>query len=219
MRTYKIALIRVVTLENEILLNKHAEILENYFPEYEFESFCIPDQKNGIFSEKSHLKSIPKIIELAKDISDKFDGILVSCAADPAVEELKRELDIVVEGAGKAASLISLNYSNKIGVVGMGDYKLNTIIETLGENLVAYRLMGNINNTHDFGTAASKKFIKSVLKELKDAGAEAIILACTGMSALEITGKLSKELSITVIDPLLSAAVMLKSQLILRELE
>jgi len=39
------------------------------------------------------------------------------------------------------------------------------------------------------------------------------------MSALEITGKLSKELSITVIDPLLSAAVMLKSQLILRELE
>ena len=48
--------------------------------------------------------AIPKIIELAKTFKD-IDALILSCADDPAVPELKEQFDIPVIGAGSSVAI------------------------------------------------------------------------------------------------------------------
>lgn len=214
MKKFKIALIRVVTLDNENLLNKHANILSRYYPEFEIETFCIPEQYYGIYNRKTHLESIPKIIKLAEGIEDNFDGVFISCAADPAVDELKKKLKIAVEGAGRASALFSQNFGDKIAVLGMGDYRLSVIEDQLVDKLFEYKFLEGIKNTHDFSKEESRNKIKNAVLELKNKGADAVLMACTGMGAMEISAELNNELSIPVIDPIITGGLFLYGQLL-----
>lgn len=214
MKKFKVAIIRVVTLEDQDLINKHAEILSRHYPEFEIETFCISEQDNGIYNQQTHLESIPKIIELVENIKDEFDGIFISCAADPAVEELKQRLNIAVEGAGKASALFSQNFGDKIAVLGMGNYRLSVIEEQLGDKLIEYKFLEGIENTHGFAQADSRNIIKKAVLELQYKGADAVLFACTGMGAVEIAAELNKELSVPVIDPIITGGLFLYGQLL-----
>ena len=44
MKTYKVGLIRVLTTEDEELLQLHGKLIESYFPMFQVVSRCIPDQ-------------------------------------------------------------------------------------------------------------------------------------------------------------------------------
>jgi Asp/Glu/hydantoin racemase len=213
MEKTKIALLRVVTLTSESGLDKHAEILAEHYPQFDIDSFCIPDQPDGIYDQQSHQAAIPKIIELAELLADQYQAILISCAADPALTELQQKLTIPVAGAGAVSASQALKHSNKVAVLGMGNYQLTAVKETLGDNLLAYRLLKNVKNTHDFATQAGQAELYQLAFELKAAGAEVIVLACTGMGALEIADDLAAELGIAVIDPLLTAGLYLQQDL------
>jgi Asp/Glu/hydantoin racemase len=215
MKKFNVALIRVVTLTDEDLLNKHAEILSRNYSGFEIETFCISEQNNGIYNEETHLKSIPKIIELAENIADNFDGIFISCAADPAVEELKKNLNIAVEGAGRASAIFSQNFGDKIAVLGMGNYRLSVIEDQLADKLFEYKFLEEIKNTHDFSKEDSRNIIKEAVLELQNKGADAVLMACTGIGAMEIAVELNKELSIPVIDPIITGGLFLYGQLLL----
>lgn len=215
MKKFKIALIRVVTLNDENLLNKHANILSRHFPEFEIETFCISEQDNGIYNQKTHIESIPKIVELAENIEHNFDGLFISCAADPAVDELKKKLNIAVEGAGRASALFSQNFGDKIAVLGMGGYRLSVIEDQLADRLLEYKFLEGIKNTHDFSKEESRNKIKEAVLELHNKGADAVLMACTGIGAMEITAELNKELSIPVIDPIITGGLFLYGQLLL----
>ena len=44
MKTYKVGLIRVLTTEDEELLQLHGKLIESYFPMFQVVSRCIPEQ-------------------------------------------------------------------------------------------------------------------------------------------------------------------------------
>ncbi|MCC3145315.1 aspartate/glutamate racemase family protein [Halanaerobium sp. Z-7514] len=207
-----IAVIRVVTLDNAMDRNKHALILKRHYPQFNFVTFTIPDQPEGVHDFKSHQKSIPKIIKLVEQIKDVVDAVLISCAADPAVTELEQLLDIPVCGTGASSAHYARSLADQIAVVGMGEFKIKEIIEVLGDNLIDYQLLNNIKTTQQLNTPKGKIELINAVKNIHKQ-ASAVILACTGMSTMEIADHLAKSFELPVIDPLVTGALFLKKEL------
>ena len=55
MKTYKVGLIRVLTTEDEELLQLHGKLIESYFPMFQVVSRCIPEQPEGIHDDETLL--------------------------------------------------------------------------------------------------------------------------------------------------------------------
>ena len=89
-KKFKVGLIRVLTTEDQDILLAHEKLLNQYFPMLTVETKCIPDQYEGIHSPELCMLAVPKIVETAKSFRD-VDMIIVSCADDPGVEEIRRK--------------------------------------------------------------------------------------------------------------------------------
>lgn len=91
MKTYKVGVIRVLTTEDETVLNRHGKLLERYYPMFQVTSRCIPEQFEGVHDEETERQSIPKVVALAEEMyREGFEAVIVSCAGDPGVEEARQ---------------------------------------------------------------------------------------------------------------------------------
>lgn len=210
---HKIAVIRVATLDDEERLNLHGRFIEKYYPNLITKSYCIKDQYNGVHDDLSHALATEKIVKLVKSIMHKYDGIVISCCGDPAVEILRKEIDIPVVGAGHSAASFSLNFGEKIGVLGIREEAPKSVKKILGDKLVKSIKPTKVNNTNDLLTDEGKQSVIQAAYDLQNAGADAIILACTGMSTIEMTKLLNENLEIPVMDPVFSEALVINSLL------
>ncbi|WP_175059170.1 aspartate/glutamate racemase family protein [Thermococcus sp. 2319x1] len=209
MKTYAIGLIRVLTIQDEELLNAHGKIIEEAFPELKVVSKCIENQPKGIYDEKTEEEAKPKILRLVKEFEKEgVDAVIISCVADPAVEEAKRVVSIPVVGAGSAASALALTYGRKIGVLNLTEETPGVIRGILGNNLIAEDHPNGVANTLDLMTEWGKQEAIKAAKRLKEKGAEVIVLGCTGMSTIMIAPVLEKEVGIPVIDPVIAAGAV-----------
>ena len=68
MKTYKVGVIRVLTTEDETVLNRHGKLLERYYPMFQVTSRCIPEQFEGVHDEETERQSIPKVVALAEEM-------------------------------------------------------------------------------------------------------------------------------------------------------
>ena len=203
-KNFEIGLIRVLTSDDQHFVDTHGrQIMEN-FPGLNVESRCIPDQWEGIHSPETLAIAKPKIVALAKEFADK-DMILVSCADDPAVEEIKAELPgMPVTGGGETTLALAGFYSDKIAILGITDYPPKAYLEMAGERLIAVGKPVGVDSTLDLLKEEGKKNIIACAKELKEKGAGVIALACTGLSTIGIAKLLEKEVGIPVIDPVMA---------------
>ena len=122
-KKFKIGLIRVLTTENEDVLLVHERLLKSIFSScLRMETKCIPDQYEGIHTPELCMIAVPKIVATAKSFRD-VDMIIVSCADDPGVEEIREALPgIPVTGGGETTLALARKYGEKIGVLGITDY-------------------------------------------------------------------------------------------------
>lgn len=199
----------MLTIQDEELLNRHGKIIEKAFPELKVISRCIENQPKGIYDEKTEEEAKPKILRLVKEFeSDGVDAIIISCAADPAVEEARKLVSIPVIGAGSAASALALAYGRKIGVLNLTEETPRVIKEILGKNLVAEDHPNEVTNTLDLMTDWGREEAIRAAKRLKEKGTEVIVLGCTGMSTIMIAPILEEEVGISVIDPVIAAGAV-----------
>lgn len=205
----KLGVLRVLTTDDENILNIHGELLEKYFPEVKTETKCIPDQPNGIYDDESHKIAVPKIISLAKRWQESLDGLIISCAGDPAVEKLKGILSIPVTGAGTPTAAYSLNIGKKVGIIGIGKKAPQSYIEVLGNNLIGYEKPHNVKNTNDLQTKEGKKEIIRSAQKLEEKGGQVIAFACTGLSTAKASLLLKEHVSIPVIDAVFAEGLMM----------
>jgi len=130
-------------------------------------------------------RAAPGVVELARDAqSSGYDGCLVYCFADPGVEEARRAVSIPVLGCAEPAILVA----STLGKVGI----LTVLKET--EPLIA-RIAGRLGLA---GTVVGIKGVEVPVLEMGDtprlaaalkegarevagAGAEVLVLGCTGM--------------------------------------
>lgn len=206
-KKFKVGLVRVVTIHDEEMLNLHGRLLEQYYPELEVESKCILNQPEGIHDEATELLAVPKIVDLAK-VWEGIEALIISCAGDPAVEELRKELKIPVVGGGEATALLASHYGKKVGVLGITEEVPRAYARTFGENIVGTCRAEGVNSTLDLLTPAGRTAVIKKAKELKALGAEVIALACTGLSTIRIAKELEKVCEIPVIDPVMAEGLL-----------
>ena len=121
-KPFRVGLIRVLTSDDPHFVDMHGQIIMDHFPGIQVESRCIPDQWEGIHSHELELIAVPKIVELAKTFQDK-DMIIVSCADDPGVAEIREALPhMSVTGGGETTVALAGKYGEKIGLLGITDY-------------------------------------------------------------------------------------------------
>lgn len=205
--SYNIGLIRVVTFPEGDLLNLHGKIVEEYFPMLKVTSKCIPDQPYGVHDDETEKMAVPKIIELARNWKD-IDVLIISCAGDPAVKELRQILDIPVIGAGESTALLAQRYGKVFGVLGITKDVPIAYSRILGNKIVGTCDVPEVVSTLDLMTDEGKKNVINKALKLKALGAEAIPLACTGMATIGIAKEIEKICDIPVIDPVIAEGLI-----------
>ena len=203
-KKFQIGLIRVLTTEDEELLNRHGKTIMEKYPMLEVESRCIPDQYEGIHSHELERLAIPKIVALAKEFRDK-DMILVSCADDPGVAEVREALPgMLVTGGGETTVALATRYGEKIGLLGIVEYAPKAYVRMIPDKLVGNIKPDGVNSTLDLMTPEGRKSCLKAAMDLKNMGAEVIALGCTGLATIGIAREIEEVPGIPVIDPVLA---------------
>lgn len=219
MKKYKVGVVRVLTTEDPDMLNKHGRLLEKYYPMFETESRCIPDQYEGIHDDATIASGTPKVIRLIEEFErDGFDACIVSCAEDPGVREARKKVKIPVVGAGESVSALSLILGEHPGELGITEMSLSPYTRILGERKAGTTKGSKVESTLSLLTEEGYTSTVEAAESLKNKGADAIALSCTGMSTIGIAPKLEADLGIPVIDPVLSEGAVALFMLIKKEL-
>lgn len=205
---YKVGLIRVVTIKDKDLLNLHARVIEKALPELQVFTRCIQQQPKGIYNTETEEMAIPKIVDLARQMEEEGEAIIISCAADPAVEEARRTVSIPVVGAGSAAAALALSYDRRIGVLNLTEKIPLVIEETLKDHIVAQDHPHGVMNTLDLLTDDGMAAVIEAAQRLERNGARVIALACTGMATIRIAPFLEEKTGLAVIDPVIASGVV-----------
>lgn len=202
-KKFKIGLIRVLTTDDEEVLQAHGKQIMSHFPGLEVETKCIPDQYEGIHSQELGEIAVPKIVATAKTFTD-VDMIIVSCADDPGVKEVREALPgIPVTGGGETTVALALKYGEKIGVLGITDYAPQAYVRMIPDQMILVKPDG-VDSTLDLMTPEGRKSTIKTGMQLKEQGAQVIALACTGLATIGIAKELEEATGLPVIDPVLA---------------
>lgn len=191
MRKRTAAVIRVVTLEDRGLLRLHGELMEAAFPGLHTVSVCSRTSPGAYAVRRQRPPAVPKILEIARKLRG-VDALVVSCCGDPAVEELRLELDIPVIGAGAAVCAVAGVLGRHPGVLGIMEEVPKPYQRMLGESLIHLGRPEHITCTLDLMTGAGREAVIRKALELKAHGADCLALACTGMSTIRIAEDLRR---------------------------
>lgn len=201
---FKVGIIRVVTLDDQELLNLHGKMIEQRFPGIITETKCIPDQPEGIHSEELKQIAVPKIVALAKSFKD-VNMLIVSCADDPGVQEIRdTNPGIPVTGAGESSAAIASIYGNRIALLGITGYAPEPYIRMIPNKILTVGKPDGVNSTLDLMTKTGRENAVKKGLEQKEMGAQVILLTCTGMSTIGIASELEEITGLPVIDPVLA---------------
>lgn len=204
--TYRIGIIRVIT-QDQHATDAHGRLIERWFPRFETVSRCIPEQPEGIHDEATKALALPKIVPLAREMANgNLDGLIVSCADDPGVAEVRSALAIPVVGAGECTAAAATRFGSRIGVLGITATVPEAYRRILGDRLIRNIVPEGVTSTLDLRTDAGMTSTIAAARMLAEDGIDAIALACTGLASVGIAPTLERETGIPVLDPVLCAA-------------
>ena len=146
--------------------------------------------------------AIPKIVETAKEMvrQHPLRAMTISCAADPALEETRKAIDIPVLSAGVCGANAASMVGSKVGVVGIRDIAPPNVVKELGDKFHSHSFAPNIRKTTDLFSDRAKEDLYHVTKDVIQSGADVILFACTGFSTIYLKEYLSQRISVPIID-------------------
>lgn len=203
-----IGVIRVFTAKDEDIVQQHGKQIKERF-HVPVMSRSIPDQPFGIYNDETEQAAIPKIVELGVEMEKAgCQALIVSCAADPGVKELRSRVSVPVIGAGSSASLVALALGKPVGVMGITEKAPPVMSDLLGDLMVGYCQPEGVTNTVDLLTQAGREKALEGARSLMEKGAEAIVFGCTGFSTIGFADVIRRELKIHVIDAVEAEGLM-----------
>lgn len=212
-KTHTVGVIRVITQEQE-RTDAHGRLIELWFSFAHTISRCIPDQPEGVYDAATRQAAAPKVVALARKLAEAgADGIIVSCADDPGVQEARAELYIPVIGAGEATALAAARFDCPVGVLGITPEAPSAFRRILGDKLVGYAVPDGVRTTLGLQTPAGQASALAAARRLAAQGAEVITLACTGFSTIGLAPDLERATGIPVLDAVQCEACALMLEL------
>ncbi|MCS7126736.1 MAG: aspartate/glutamate racemase family protein [Aigarchaeota archaeon] len=156
----------------------------------------------------------PLVKELTLKFHREYDGIIINCFLDPAVDELKNILDKPVVGPGESSLALASIFSKKIGIISIRSEALELIKQRCislgyGERIVSIRGIGiHVVDLKEKWDKVRLELIEESKNAVKE-GADLIILGCTGLAGLANT--ISEELRTPVLDPAAASLKIIES--------
>lgn len=205
-----IGIIRVLTTDDPEVIQAHGRLLEEQYG-LQTLSRCIPDQPRGIYDDATEAVARPKIVALARQmVAEGCRALLISCAADPALEEVRAAVPVPVVGAGSAGAAVALALGGRVGVLSITDGVPAPIASILGDRIVAFTRPRSVTNTtHLLEPGAIDRAMESA-RALMEQGADVILFGCTGFVTVGLAPRIRTELGVPVVDPVLAAGLMLR---------
>ncbi|GAA2358964.1 aspartate/glutamate racemase family protein [Streptomyces carpaticus] len=201
-------IIRVLTSDDPGQVDGHGRLLAERLG-LRTVSRCIPGQPRGIHDDASERSAGPKIVELARALErDGADTLIISCAADPALAATRAAVAVPVIGAGTAAAGVALGLGTRIGVIGIRDEVPPAVAALLGRHYAGHRRPEGVHSTVDLAAPHGPAAVLAAAGELVAAGADALVLACTGLTTLGIAPRLERELGVPAVDAVLAAGLL-----------
>ncbi|GAB3270592.1 aspartate/glutamate racemase family protein [Kineosporia babensis] len=194
-----VGIIRVVTTDDREFLEKHGRILETELG-VRTVTEAIPDQPRGVFDDETFAAASAKVPVLAEKLASQVDAILISCAADPGLAGARERVSVPVIGAGSAAAAVAVALGNRIGVLDLTPDTPETVTSVLGDRLVRSLQPEGVRETRDLLTPEGFQACLRGGDDLVAAGAEVVMLACTGMTTIGLAEPLRARLGIPVVD-------------------
>lgn len=203
-----IGVIRVLTSEDPAVVATHGKVIEERYG-LPTVSRCIPGQPHGIHDDESEARAEPKIVDLARELAEaRAHALIISCAADPALQETRRAVSIPVIGAGSAAAAVALGLGRRIGVLGIRDEAPPAVRALLGDRFTASARPHGVHRTTDLLAPEGPPAVLEAATELVASGADTLLLACTGLNTIGIRPLLEERLGVPVVDPVLAAGLL-----------
>ena len=178
---------------------------------------CLPYGPASIESFYDEVLAGPAIVsEVVQAEADGADGVFITCFGDPAVPAARELVDIPVVGGFEPAVSTALNVGERFSVVTVLE-NVVPMISTLATRMGVAGRMASIEvidtpvlELHD-GDVLLKNLFEASCRAL-DAGADVLVLGCTGMlgvaAALQVRLE-SERTRVPVVDPTGASLAML----------
>ena len=202
-----VGVLRVLTQDPEATA-VHGSIIEERYPQLETVSRCIDDHPDGIPTVEAERAALPYVKSLAREMADQVDTLAISCALDPAVESLQKELSIPVIGAGRAVSHAALSLGDKVGTIGLEAGDPPIVTETLGASHHASRQVQGAETTNFLTTDDGRSAIEATANALVEDGCTVIAPVCTGITTSGVVPSLRESIEVPVVDPVESMGAL-----------
>ncbi len=203
-----VGVLRVLTTNDPQLLQAHGRIIERRFG-LVTRTRCIADQPHGIYDEETERQAVPKLVQLAREMAvEGADALVVSCAADPAVSEIRAELKIPIIGAGSAVSAVALSLAERVGVLNLTEGAPGPVRRLLGQSFIGETNPEGVRNTIDLMTDWGQEAAVEAARRLVEAGAGALVLACTGYATIGMANLLRRRMGVIAVDPVEASGLM-----------
>jgi allantoin racemase len=172
----------------------------------------------SVESRRAYVEVLPLIVKKTLKLYKEYDGVIINCFLDPAVDALNSLLNVPVVGPCAASLALASILNWKIGIVTVGDANdmIEERIRMLGyENRAkSIRSIGIHVVDLDRDVEKTKMALVKECRKALDDGAKIIVLGCTGLAGLNEF--VQNQLNVTVIDPAAAALKVLEAMIKLK---
>ena len=170
------------------------------------------DGPPAIETDEDVAAAVGPMVEAA--LAHPADAYVVACFSDPGITELRNALDEPVFGIAESAVLAAMSRGRTVGVISALDIAIPRHYRYWDRIGVSERIVADIATGRGVLDLESEDAYRDVLgtgRDLAEAGAEAVVLGCTGMTHLRT--RLQSDLGMPVIEPCRAALTLAASAL------
>lgn len=142
------------------------------------------------------------------------DAYVIACFSDPGIGEMRATLEAPVFGIAESAVLAAMSRGRNVGVISAVDEAVPRHYRYWERIGVTSRVVGDIPTGRGVLNLESEEAYEDVLdagRQLAEAGADVVVLGCTGMTHLR--ARLQTDLDLPVIEPCQAALTFAASAL------
>jgi len=142
------------------------------------------------------------------------DAYVMACFSDPGIGEMRATLEAPVFGIAESAVLAAMSRGRNVGVISAVDEAVPRHYRYWDRIGVTSRVVGDVPTGRGVLNLEGEEAYEDVLdagRQLAEAGADVVVLGCTGMTHLR--ARLQTDLDLPVIEPCQAALTFAASAL------
>ena len=154
----------------------------------------------AVESDEDVTAAVGPMIEAA--MKNPSDAYVVACFSDPGIDEMRAIVDAPVFGIAESAVLAAMSRGRKVGIISALDIAIPRHYRYWDRIGVSERIVADIASGRGVLDLESEDAYQDVLgtgRKLAEAGADSVVLGCTGMTHLRT--RLQSDLGLPVVEP------------------